>query len=308
VWPQVKAGLRGELLFYDKFFEELKLEPLLDAGVKADLTGVRGGDLVNFDVTTNIEYKDIDKYVEIIQKRKKTYEIVLVNLKNEDFEFFPLRFPVCPKCGRFSHYILYLEPATTETCRWSDISDEQSIVQVCTKCKYFEDLKTLHFEVHSLSAEIDEMVSTIDVDESPRFSSKDVADYSQKASSSIVKFFERDTELLISGVAENKYVITDPRDASGYYDGLLHWKHPLAHDLSNYLGIYCGEYELGKSEAAEFVKDIKCKLCKQPNMRYNHTKQTLTCRRCGLIHDVSQYIKSLVTVGWEIKRVRKPDT
>ena len=38
--PHIKAGLKGELLFYYKFFEQFKLEPLLDAGVKADLTAV----------------------------------------------------------------------------------------------------------------------------------------------------------------------------------------------------------------------------------------------------------------------------
>jgi len=86
--PHVKAGLKGEIIFYDRRKRELKLEPLLDVGVKADFTGIRNKKMVNFDVTTNPDYKDIDDYVDLIQKRGKMYAIALVNPKTEEIVLF----------------------------------------------------------------------------------------------------------------------------------------------------------------------------------------------------------------------------
>lgn len=74
-----KHGLKAELLFYDKFYTKLKLDPLLDAGVKADFSGVRNKKAVNFDVTTNLEYKDINKYVDAMQRKRN--EQFLTSLK-----------------------------------------------------------------------------------------------------------------------------------------------------------------------------------------------------------------------------------
>lgn len=300
--PNIKAGLNGELLFYDKYFEELKPEPLLDAGVKADFTGIREGKLINFDVTTNLNYKDIDAYVELIQKRKKQYEIVLVNLRNEEIEFFPLKFPICPNCEKFSHYILYLEPPTTEFYRMNNVSDEQTIIQVCSKCGHFVENKTTHFAVDLFGPDIEQMSEEQDVDGSLRYTTEEVKKYQNRESISTIKLFEKDTELLLSGLAENYYVITDPRDADGYWDGMLYWKHPLARDLVQYLNIYFGKWEPSRSIAWELLKDEKCKICGKSPMRYNHKKRTLTCPRCHIIYDASDVIRS---VGWEIKRTKK---
>ncbi len=66
VLQNFKHGLKGELLFYNKFYDKMQLEPLLDAGVKADFVGFQNKQMINFDVTTNLKYKDIDKYKEII--------------------------------------------------------------------------------------------------------------------------------------------------------------------------------------------------------------------------------------------------
>lgn len=246
--PQVKAGLRGEFLFYDKYMKKLKLEPLLDAGVKADFTGIRKGKPVNFDVTTNLEYKNIDSYLEPIQKRKKQYEIVLVDIKNEEMESFPLKFPIWSKCGKFSHYILYLEPPTTALHHTLDISGEQTIVQLCNKCKRYDEKMTTHFEIGLLGPQIEEMSVEKDVDESLMYSAKETEEYQNRESISIVKFVEKQSGLLLSGLAENDYIVTDPRDGSGYYDGLLRWKHPLARDMNEHLGLYYGKWEPDKSD------------------------------------------------------------
>jgi hypothetical protein len=111
----VKAGIRAELIFYDKCRDKFGLEPLLDAGSKADFVGRRPKErrMTNFDVTTNTDYKDIDRYVDCIRTRGKKYVITLVNLRSEEITFFPLRFPICQDCNRFSHYLLYLVPHST---------------------------------------------------------------------------------------------------------------------------------------------------------------------------------------------------
>jgi hypothetical protein len=298
----IKAGLIAEVLFYDRYFKKFKLEPLLDALVKADFTGSKDGMLVNFDVTTNVKYKDIDDYLDVIQKREKLYEIVLVDLKNEEFNFFPLRFPECPKCGKFSHYIIYLEPPSTDFYRATNISDAQTLVQYCGKCKYFKEIDTYTYEVHSIHSTIETLSSETDVDGSRIYAEREIQEVINSEALSIRKFFEKTSTFIISGVAENEYVITDPRDASGYYAGLLHWKHPLAHDLSNYIDIYAGKPEITAQIAKRLFGDFKCKLCGSSLMRFNSKKLTLTCRRCGLIYDVSGTID---THGYEIKHVER---
>lgn len=108
ITPNLKAGLKGEIIFYDLYKDELKLDALLDAGVKADFMGIQNCKPVNYDVTTNLKYKDIENYREAMQRKNKLYSIALVNLKSEEVEFFPLKFPICPTCNFFSHYILYI--------------------------------------------------------------------------------------------------------------------------------------------------------------------------------------------------------
>ncbi|MDH5481790.1 MAG: hypothetical protein OEY22_02770 [Candidatus Bathyarchaeota archaeon] len=299
----IKAGLKAEVLFYDRYFRKFKLEPLLDARVKADFSGDKSGKFVNFDVTTNVKYKDIDDYLEVVQKRGKPYEIVLVDLKNEDFEFFPLKFPICPKCGKFSHYIIYLDPPSTTFYQAMHASDGQTLVQYCGKCKYFKNIDVYTYEVHSVHSTIETLSSETDVDGSRRYSDSEIQKVVDSDSISIRKFFEKTSNFIVSGVAENDYVITDPRDGDGYYSGLLHWKHPLAHDLSKYIDIYSGTPEIPAHVAKQMFDDFKCKLCGNTSMRFNSKKKTLTCRRCGLIHDVSGVIH---THGYEVKRVEKP--
>lgn len=300
LWNQTKAGLKGEVIFYEQWKEELKLEPLLDVGVKADFTGIRNKEMVNFDVATNLDYKNIDDYVELTQERGKMYEIALVNLQTEEIILFPLRFPICPQCGKFSHYILYLEPPSTEMYRINNISDTQTVVQYCPKCKHFEEGMVENFEVYSLLYEIEEMTREIDVDESPMYSPKEVEKHHLHSSISTVQFFERTTDLLISGLAENHYVMTS-HDGDGYWDGLVHWKHPLAKTLSEHLGIYYGQWRPSSSDIKALYAKTKCKVCGLSSFYVNSKELTLQCRRCGVIYDISG---SLHFEGYELKRAK----
>lgn len=238
--PNWKAGLKAEFLFYHKYKDRFGLEPLLDVGVKADFTGLKNNMATNFDVTTNTDYKDINDYVDYIQKRGKRYEIVLVDPKKEKIEFFPLRFPICRNCGKFSHYVLYLLPPSTQFYYYSGRSDVQTVILYCPYCDEDEELETLSFVIPYLShlpKEIEEQQKYPET----RNNSLDLNKYLEKRSIPIVQFMEKETQKLISALAENEYVFTGT-DGEGYWHGHLHWRHPLAKNLGKSIPVYYGSW------------------------------------------------------------------
>jgi hypothetical protein len=220
-----KYGLKAELLFYDKYYKELKLDPLLDAGVKADFSGVRDKRIVNIDVTTNLQYKDINKYVDVVQRKNKRYEIALVNLESEEVEFFPLRFPICPDCGKFSHYVLFMSRSSNDMT-WS-MSTSQALIRHCPSCYEFEIIKEYSYYVPSIMVELQE-IDGLQASEENRDPKFDLVKHLTKESIPIVQSYESESQKLISALSEGDYIITDPRDGDGYYGGRILWAHPLA--------------------------------------------------------------------------------
>src|ERR687892_256996 len=91
--PQWQNGLEAELLFYEKRRENLQLSPALDAGEKADFAGIENGKAFHVDVTTNLAFKNASQYAEVMQKQGRPYYVALVDLKREQIELYPLRFP-----------------------------------------------------------------------------------------------------------------------------------------------------------------------------------------------------------------------
>lgn len=246
------VGLKAELLVYNNFKEQYKLEPLLDAGVKADFAGIKHGTITNFDVTTNISYKNIDEYVEILQKRKKPYEIVLV--KEDDFEFFPLRFPICPQCGSFSHYILFMSKPSSQSWFWA--STGQTLIRYCPNC---ENVKTEEYYDCTIGSilYIAEDLSRTQMHDETRDPNLDLDEFIARESISTVQFFESQSQKLLSALAEGDYIIVDPRDTDGYNGGRVLWKHPLAdshlNDIIDFYYYYDGEMEIRKEDFADLV-------------------------------------------------------
>lgn len=238
--PNQKAGLKGELLFYHEYKDSFRLETLLDVGVKADFTGLKNSVPTNFDVTTNMDYKKINDYVNCIQKRGKKYEIVLVDLKKQNIEFFPLRFPICKNCGMFSHYVLYLLPPTTEFYHYCGISDVQKIILYCSHCDEDKELEALSFEIPSLFPMAKEIKEKQKYPEA-RNNSFNFNKFLEQESIPIVRFMEKETQKLISALAENEYIFTGS-DGEEYWQGHLHWKHPLVKDLGEAIPVYYGSW------------------------------------------------------------------
>jgi len=212
-------------LVYYKYRYPLKLEPLLDAGVKADFAGMRGKRMINFDVTTNLDYKDIDKYAELVQKRRREYEIVLVDLKNEEVEFMPLRFPICPHCGEFSHYVVFMSRPSSDVF-WH-ASTGQVLVRYCPSCDDYNDVDYYNYEISSILLLLEEKISQQRHPETadPDF---ELEKHLKKQSIRVVQLFETQTRKMLSALYEGDYIVTDPRDGDGYQGSRLLWAHPLS--------------------------------------------------------------------------------
>lgn len=221
--PTLKAGLRAEILAYHEYRESMSLEPLLDAGVKADFTGMKNGVLTNFDVTTNIAYKDINDYKDVIIKREKPYEIIL--MKEDNFEFFPLRFPICKGCGNFSHYILFMSEPQSEVF-WH-ASTTQVLIEYCPYCYSYRELEYFSYIFYSLNIITEELFGDQMYPETRRPQCQ-IKKIIKDETTNIVRFFEKSSGKLLSALSEGDYIITDPRSGDGYHGGRVYWVHPLA--------------------------------------------------------------------------------
>ncbi|MBA7518993.1 hypothetical protein ES705_11067 [subsurface metagenome] len=235
ITPNLKAGLKAEILFYDRYKDDLKLEALLDAGVKADFMGIQKGQPVNYDVTTNLKYKDIEDFREVMQKKEKLYTIALVNLRSEEVEFFPLKFPICPKCNYFSHYLLYIYPPDTKFLHFNEMSGIQTIVQFCPYCGFYDEVREFSYHIHTFKKE-EELLYTQEVDDQYMHSSKNVKEMVRDRAKREIIYFEKESKLLLSALAEDDYHFTG-KNGDGFYFGKLYWSHPLARDLSNSIDI-----------------------------------------------------------------------
>lgn len=239
--PKFRSGLLAELIFYHKYQKEFSLEPLLDAGVKADYGGMREGKLVNFDVTTNLSFKNMDDYVNVVQRRRKQYDIALVNPKSEDVEFLPLKFPICRACNKFAHHLVYVLPPGSDTY-WSwHMSDQQVIMKYCTHCGKTDEIQSYSYGITMFSYLRDYLAHEEEVDSNLMYTDKEVDDRITHSAISTVKLFEKTSSLLVSAIAENDVFYTYKQEGGETYGRLL-WTHPLARDLGTELDFHYGPW------------------------------------------------------------------
>ena len=231
LYPRFRAGLKAELIFYAGERTSLGLEPLLDAGVKADFTGTRRRRAVNIDVTTNLAYKDIDDYAELTTKRGKLYLIASVNIKTEEYELFPLRFPICEDCDNFSHYILFMERPEGGTHFFA--SQVQVVVRHCPYCATFDELDDYSYIVDSPLYQLRE-IEAEQLEPETANPSFERESFLRNESIPIVRFFEKIDKRLLSGLAEMDYVVYGS-DGEGDLEGILLWHHPLVRNLDDEL-------------------------------------------------------------------------
>ena len=225
------VGLKAELIFYKGEGRRLSLDPSLDAGVKADFSGLQQGRPISIDVTTNTDYKNIDDYAGPTRKRGRLYLIADVDIKTEKYELFPLRFPLCPDCDKFSHYILFMDTPEMGSHYWA--SQSQAVVRHCPECWSFQELTNYAYIVDSPLHQLREIEGEQMEDETadPSFKRQPFLD---KESTPIVQFFEKIDRRLLSGLAEMDYTTYGP-DGEGDWNGILLWHHPLVRNLNDEL-------------------------------------------------------------------------
>lgn len=96
------TGLVAELEFYHRYKKELTLDLSLDAGNKCDFIGnIEGENNCRIDVTTNIDFKQLDEYEPIQKKEDRLYKIVIVDKDNGEIkDIVDLNFPFSQNGGR----------------------------------------------------------------------------------------------------------------------------------------------------------------------------------------------------------------
>ncbi len=143
--PKHYKGLKGEIIFYGKSYESLDLDALKETGkTPADFYSPVTNKY--YDVTTNLDYKDINDY---IRNDKREYELAFVDIRSEEIELIPTSFPPCPKCGEHSHYVYFLDDSNKTEMESSIDYPSQSLVQYCWFCGYYKEIKYSNYWISS---------------------------------------------------------------------------------------------------------------------------------------------------------------
>jgi len=136
--PMCFAGLEGEIIFYGRYNETLDFDLLPDtkkthADFHSPITQKY------YDVTTNIDYKDLGKY---IRDENREYLLSCVDRKSREVELIPTSFPKCPNCSSPAHYVVYLDDTKMTTFDSFCDYPYQVLKLYCCNCQYSEELKT----------------------------------------------------------------------------------------------------------------------------------------------------------------------
>lgn len=225
--PRGYAGLKAELDFFERYEKELSLRPALDAGESADFSGNIDGQMVSFDVTTNIDYKNLAKY-EPMQARGWRYKIAVFDGKT--FEIVDINFPFCDDCktGRVLSTAMLLDEnfSADGDSLWSN---DQLCVTVCSGCQAVNvaDRATTPFlygydhwyrTLNEANNEAEELrAPTLDIEE-------EILDYSL----SVLRYLRNQWGTYLVGAGSRQYKITNPTDADGYWTYQLPYIAPLA--------------------------------------------------------------------------------
>lgn len=93
------TGLLSELIFLEAHYDDFDLDPTLDCGSHADFIGFFKNSNARFDVTSNLDYKNLDDY-EPMQKQGRPYYIALIKPDRRKVEkIVDINIPFCEVCG-----------------------------------------------------------------------------------------------------------------------------------------------------------------------------------------------------------------
>ncbi|MDP8261700.1 MAG: hypothetical protein P9M13_00175 [Candidatus Ancaeobacter aquaticus] len=223
-------GLRAELFFYVDGIDKFKLTIAGDYGDSCDFAGLFGDQACRFDVTTNVNFKNLSKFAPF-QKKGIPYYIVLMDYKNDKLiDIININFPFCSECGGRLLDILIL----TSESKMPDVSDMQKVVSVCSSDPYS------HYYIRKESTDI--FFNTFNA------VSGAILDYEQFQISHIkqkfrnyeayvdnelmcyaidsAKYFKKEFQLNIVGCGGEDYFVTG-RGGDGFWGTKMYWKDEL---------------------------------------------------------------------------------
>ena len=122
-------------------------------------------------------------------------------------------------------------PAIAETLVINEISDEQKILRYCQFCREYEEKSEFYYEIHHFSKYRNTLSESGELDDGPHYTEVQIKSLIEQAAIPVTQFFEMESNLLISALAENEYRTTNPKDGDGFWCGGLQWRHPLAREL-----------------------------------------------------------------------------
>ncbi|MGD9777066.1 MAG: hypothetical protein AB7D09_12775 [Methanosarcina sp.] len=213
-------GLKGEIIFFGKCYKTLNLDPLVEIGdVHADFHSQVTKQY--YDVTTNLDYKDINDY---IRNDSKECMIAYVDIKKEEIDLIPTVFEHCPICGNSLHYIYSLNNDVISESLIGIDYPSQVLNKCCSNCDYIKDVGESFYFIYSHHNSLDNIFEDSDEND------PEVKKYLQDEYGDIADLGRKHFDYFISAV-------TRPEDELGknkhdlYKVDKTKWIHPIL-DLS----------------------------------------------------------------------------
>jgi hypothetical protein len=229
-------GLKAELDFYEKNRNKFQLTVAADVGDCTDFTGLIGTEMVRFDVTTNENVKILSDY-ESHAAEGYSYKLAIVDAGSGDLvDLVDLSFPACSNCGfgRIFDIALLLGEQYLSDGGSSGIYD-QAHFRLCNGCQSLQPLERIS-TVGLLDLEA-AVTSHCDAGEASSGAEFDSCTYLRGS----MRYLKKEMGANVVAVASNRYVITDPRNADGFWETYIPYVRPIARNQFplEFGGLWC---------------------------------------------------------------------
>lgn len=202
------AGLKAELLFYERHRSDFALTVAGDMGEHADFAGMYRGAPTRFDVTTNIDYKKFRDY-EPYMGDGTHYQVALLDSTNfEIIDVFDLAFERC-SCG--GHLIPVVTMLDGNHNRHGDPlwHNDQVAINICSECNQFVEVNRFFNQTRFSPKEYLNYLPFEGDDEiNQAYKQYCVENY---------KYFRRTVQDNLMGIAEVAYIPDGYKGEEGYW-------------------------------------------------------------------------------------------
>jgi len=221
--PRDYAGLLSELIFLETHYDDFDLDPTLDCGSHADFRGSFKNNNARFDVTSNLDYKDLEDY-EPMQKEGRPYYIALVDPERKEIDrIIDINFPFCEICGGRLINTVIVE--NINYTRQRTPTQTERIVKVCSNdLTHNIDCDSFEYFVPTIDEEEQYLLENYHND--PKYLQNQLDQLPQKYGIDHSLFFSKKIGEKIHACAHDVFRITD-KDGGGYTETELFWTTDL---------------------------------------------------------------------------------